>query len=371
MHLRLKVITQEVAYSNSSPSRLQSTYLLQGPGARSQGTRVPELDSNVPPPPLILHVGHARTGVRLVRANLPSPLVLHAEITLRPFPGDRGLNLDSLRAALPFFQRRRKIHCRALQMASLQLSSRVAASLLPVYQPGLKSVSCGLKMSQVCAGAIREDGNSSGEPTVTLSVRENKRTRFSGRNRFQEQSKCRTSLLKTEAPLDTAVPSSRLTGLGEASLQWSFETDASVGRVECNSRGCRPVYDEDQTAVKGRGEEQEDEFSSIETRAAVYSARSLTRDMEIRPYINFPLDFAEFLNEVWLEKSYASKYFELALKKNPNDGKTLLQYAEFAWKTLGDLDKADELFTRALEELPHDSDALALHSLFLWQSDEE
>ncbi|KAL2652204.1 hypothetical protein R1flu_020332 [Riccia fluitans] len=254
-------------------------------------------------------------------------------------------------------------------MASLQMSSRIAASLLPVYQPGLLSVSCSLKMGQVCVAASREDGNPSMEPSVTLSVRENSWTRFLGmNNRFQDKGKCRTSLMKTEVPLDTAVPSSRLSALEEAALQWSFETDASVGRVECNNRGCRPVYD-DEDIVEGRGKE-EVEFSSLETRAAVYATRSQTRDMEIRPYINFPSDFAEFLSEVWLEKSYASKYFELALKKNPNDGKTLLQYAEFAWKTLGDLDKADELFTRALEELPHDCDARALYALFLWQSDE-
>lgn len=154
-----------------------------------------------------------------------------------------------------------------------------------------------------------------------------------------------------------------------SAMQGSFETDASVGRVECNSRGCRPIYDDNnRTLVVGRDDEEE--FSSLETRAAVYAARSLTKDMEIRPTVSFPLDFAEFLNEVWMEKTTATKYFEIALKKSPNDGKLLLQYAQFAWKVLGDLDKADELFARALEDAPNDADAHAIYALFLWQTDE-
>ncbi|KAG6553905.1 hypothetical protein Mapa_004822 [Marchantia paleacea] len=257
-------------------------------------------------------------------------------------------------------------------MASLQVASRAAGTLLPIYQSSLTPIGCTLRVSQTFA-VQREDGNSSVEPALSLSMQQgNSWAKFPGINRLQDKGRCRASLLKAEAPLET-LSTNGLTAAGvdgmASAMEGSFETDASVGRVECNSRGCRPIYDDNnRTLVVGRDDEEE--FSSLETRAAVYAARSLTKDLEIRPTVSFPLDFAEFLNEVWMEKTTATKYFEIALKKSPNDGKVLLQYAQFAWKVLGDLDKADELFARALEDAPNDADAHATYALFLWQTDE-
>lgn len=169
---------------------------------------------------------------------------------------------------------------------------------------------------------------------------------------------------------DTYVP----TGLEttRAALQGSFTTHAAVGRVECNSRGCRPIIDDVLVPAWSLPENwlsQADASEVLESRTAVYHTRNQRRDLEVRPEPHFPKDFAVFLNEVWLENGAAEKYFELAIQADPHDSKLLSEYATFSWKSLKNLDKAEELFKQALEQTPDDHDILANYAVFLWQSD--
>lgn len=141
--------------------------------------------------------------------------------------------------------------------------------------------------------------------------------------------------------LDVGVEGARSASLAttRAVLQGSFETQAAVGRVECNSRGCRPIFDHE----------------SVEK-----ATRSTTQ---------FPKEFAEFLNDVWTERGAAQKYFEVAVEANPSDSKLLCAYASFSWKLQHDADKAENLYKQALEAAPNDADIIASYALFLWQSD--
>lgn len=180
-------------------------------------------------------------------------------------------------------------------------------------------------------------------------------------------------LLEIEAPVEMEITSRP----SDSTQQATFEAQVKAGRLECGSRGCRPIVKAPSaddwcasTVVKDEDWDNDEAFRSLEARAALYTERRTVRDLEISPEIGFPLDFAEYINDVWQEKSLARNYYEIAMKKNPNDATVLLRYAQFAWKTLGDLDKADELFTRAVEESQSDSDVHAMHALFLWQTDE-
>ncbi|KAG0627460.1 hypothetical protein M758_2G202800 [Ceratodon purpureus] len=125
-----------------------------------------------------------------------------------------------------------------------------------------------------------------------------------------------------------------------AALQGSFETQAAVGRVECNSRGCRPIFDH-----------QTVELDTV----------SKTHHL--------PKEFTEFLNDVWMENGAAQNYFEVAVEANPLDSKLLCEYASFSWKLQHDADKAEDLYKQALEVAPNDADIIASYALFLWQSD--
>lgn len=183
------------------------------------------------------------------------------------------------------------------------------------------------------------------------------------------------SLLGMGSPVET-----ELTGRPMESAHWStFEAEVEAGRLECGRGGCRPIFDDvhEEGGCATRVAEVVDEdwgndeaFSLLEARAATYTERRAMRDLEIRPYVGFPLDFAEFVNDVWQERSIAARYFDIAMRRNPNDAMMLVRYAQFVWKTLGDLDKADELFARAVEESHDDADVQAMYALFVWQTDE-
>lgn len=152
----------------------------------------------------------------------------------------------------------------------------------------------------------------------------------------------------------------------ESAHEAAFEADVEASRLECFREGCRPIFDTELEEVSS----DVGDSSSPEARMASYTKRRTRRDLEIRPEVNFALDFAEFVSDVFRENITATKYFEIARKRSPNDAAVLLGYAQFAWKTLGDLNKADELFARAVEECHDDSEVHAVYALFLWQTDE-
>ncbi|CAM6117768.1 unnamed protein product [Calypogeia fissa] len=184
------------------------------------------------------------------------------------------------------------------------------------------------------------------------------------------------SLLEKEASVLMEPTTS--TKVSESTRQRkNFEAEVKAGRVECTSRGCRPIFDNHTSndsnccvlPVEDGVWADEEAFSLLEARAASYTERRTVRDLEICPDVSFPVDFAEFVNDVWKEKSTAAKYFEIAMKRSPNDANMLVRYAQFAWKTLGDLDKADELFARAVEMSHENSELQSMYALFLWQMD--
>jgi hypothetical protein len=128
----------------------------------------------------------------------------------------------------------------------------------------------------------------------------------------------------------------RASRIVEPALHGSFEAQAAVGRVECNSRGCRPIFDRPPSAATAT---------------------------------NLPKECTEFLDEVWMEKGAAESYFEGGVEANPLDSKLLCEYASFSWKLQHDADKAEDLYKQALEVAPDDADIIASYALFLWQSD--
>eukprot|EP00897_Mesotaenium_endlicherianum_P002472 jgi/Mesen1/2252/ME000153S01480 len=172
---------------------------------------------------------------------------------------------------------------------------------------------------------------------------------------------------KDQEFLDTwrgdVVPSSTV-----ASLERSYVTEAVVGRVECNSKGCRPILDDDADLDLPSDEDwlfRHDASDVLETRTALYHSR--TASPEARQEGQFSMDFAQFLDRVWLEKDAAQKYFEAALLRAPHDIKLLTVYAEFTWKELRDIEGAECLYRRAMAEVPDCAEALASYAFFCWQ----
>lgn len=141
-----------------------------------------------------------------------------------------------------------------------------------------------------------------------------------------------------DGKVEGALPASALETT-RAALQGPFGTQAAVGRVECNSRGCRPIFYHE------------------------------TAGLDARSKTHFPKEFSEFLNAVWMETGAAQNYFEVAVEANPLDPKLLCEYASFSWKLQHNTDKAEDLYKQALEAAPDDADIIASYALFLWQSD--
>eukprot|EP00850_Spirogloea_muscicola_P009535 SM000053S17492 [mRNA] locus=s53:737290:737847:- [translate_table: standard] len=163
-----------------------------------------------------------------------------------------------------------------------------------------------------------------------------------------------------------------------AALEGSYIMQAAVGRVECNSKGCRPIYDDDddqspapsgcadspwQSAMEGADE--------LESKRAAYQTRCAVRDAEVGGAHPYSVDYALFLNEVWQEKASAENHFEGAIRRSPFDARLLLGYAHFCWKTLGDATKAEHMYRRAMKEAPDSAEVLASYALFLWQSESD
>lgn len=270
-------------------------------------------------------------------------------------------------------------------MAKLQFFGRLGTPLPPLQT--FLSLPCSLRMAPSCGSAAvsttRGEQLSAGSASAAGSNSESLcRTggwaRQPGMSRYRSATTERaisraTSLLETEAPV-VMEPTNKASEITRHRTQ--FEAEVKAGHIECCSRGCRPIFpsntEDDSCVLVGEdGVWGEDEaFGLLEARAASYTERRTVRDLEICPDVSFPVDFAEFVNDVWKETSTATKYFEIALKRKPNDANVLVRYAQFAWKTLGDIDKADELFARAVEESRDDSELQSMYALFLWQMDQ-
>lgn len=95
-----------------------------------------------------------------------------------------------------------------------------------------------------------------------------------------------------ENPIPAGLSTSR------AALEGSFGTFAAVGRVECNSRGCRPILDDvsELETLPDGWLVQEDAFEVLKSRTALYYSRS--RNVDLGTNTHFPKDFADFLNEM-------------------------------------------------------------------------
>ena len=214
-------------------------------------------------------------------------------------------------------------------MASRSLLSRVLCT--PAAQvfcsPGIGSTT---QLSFSSFSSEGENANNSATRPARLSGTSSVPYHLAAR---QPVSVCRILDVKVEDAIPASLETAR------AALQGFFETQAAVGRVECNSRGCRPIFDDE------------------------------TFEVDARSKTHFPKEFAEFLNVVWKEKGAAQNYFEVAVEANPLDSKLLCEYASFSWKLQHDADKAEDLYKQALEVAPNDADIIASYALFLWQSD--
>ncbi|KAH9565045.1 hypothetical protein CY35_04G057300 [Sphagnum magellanicum] len=262
-------------------------------------------------------------------------------------------------------------------MATRSLSLRVAWKQPSSRQPCAAGLAARAQQISLPSPADRDGNLANSAPSLKCSTPEQKL------GRRGRPSVCSLSQAETVQYLRIGVhdfeveeadrfPAAPETTGTRAALRGSFETQAAVGRVECTGKGCRPIFDEPSTASVSRDDwfSRENAFDVLESRTAAYHNRSRSRDAEIRPKPHFPLDFAEFLNEVWMENGAAEKYFEAALQADPRDPRLLSEYALFSWKSLGDADKAENLYKQALEQTPDSPDILASYALFLWQCDE-
>ncbi|CAI7855674.1 unnamed protein product [Closterium sp. NIES-54] len=183
--------------------------------------------------------------------------------------------------------------------------------------------------------------------------------------------------------------------LALAQLERSFLAESSIGIVECTSKGCRPVLmPPSQPAVEpspssfvsfpSASESSPSTYpasyslgslatgaSCMEERAATYHRHQERRQAEVTGRPSFKTEFAEFVNEVWVEPSTADKYYRSAMRQSPYDIRLLTSYAQFSWKQLHDKDQAENLYQKAIQESPDNSDALASYALFLWESESE
>ncbi|CAI7761094.1 unnamed protein product [Closterium sp. NIES-54] len=172
----------------------------------------------------------------------------------------------------------------------------------------------------------------------------------------------------------------------DVSMAWNepfFLAEASVGLVECNSRGCRPVFRQPWSPeVTDSGRSGTDGHASpgpcssldgaeIQGRAVAFRQRLEKNAESSKGRPSLPTEFAEFVNEVWMETVTAEKYFRDAMRRSPYDVRLLTSFAQFSWQRLHNKTQAEDLFQKALNESPDNSDALASYALFLWESESE
>eukprot|EP01018_Ginkgo_biloba_P002222 Gb_19722 [translate_table: standard] len=148
-----------------------------------------------------------------------------------------------------------------------------------------------------------------------------------------------------------------------------FEAAANFLRVECNGRGCKPVFEEDLVL---NGDENwvcsENSSEILQSRVKAYHKRC-QEEKDLGERGHFYRDFAEYLNEVWMQRDLAQKYYEKGLESDPRDPQLLQRYAEFVWGELGNAEKAEEIYAKAVQEYPEDAEVLGSYASFLWQTD--
>eukprot|EP00475_Leptophrys_vorax_P010915 TRINITY_DN17465_c0_g1_i1.p1 TRINITY_DN17465_c0_g1~~TRINITY_DN17465_c0_g1_i1.p1 ORF type:complete len:283 (-),score=-15.65 TRINITY_DN17465_c0_g1_i1:406-1254(-) len=181
-------------------------------------------------------------------------------------------------------------------------------------------------------------------------------------------------------PLDLEVDTNRVSAWDGP----SFLAEASIGLVECTSRGCRPVFRPRATSrqqsegnVATETPEADSSAASpldgaeMEGRAVAYRERQERYSMGSLGPASLPTEIAEFVNEVWVEPVTAEKYYRDAIRQSPYDVRLLTSFAQFSWRRLRDKVQAEDLYKKALNESPQNSDALASYALFLWESESE
>ncbi|XP_024366202.1 uncharacterized protein [Physcomitrium patens] len=134
-------------------------------------------------------------------------------------------------------------------------------------------------------------------------------------------------------------------------FQGFFEADAASGRVECTSRGCRPIY-EDSLQL-----DENVRWSAPKSRPATHEFST------IPPHLLSDFFTVDITNEL-------KEAFEAALQEAPCNAQLLSEFAGFTWEAMRDPDAADRLYNQALDVSPDDPDLLASHALFLWRSDQ-
>lgn len=138
----------------------------------------------------------------------------------------------------------------------------------------------------------------------------------------------------------------------------SFElAEADVGRVECNGKGCRPVYEDDTALSMAYPVHHQDSWGLFPSHAEV--------QIKIEPQIT-----GEHLGLNYRSGAMTRSSFEGAMQEVSHDLQHLSEFAVFLWKSLGDVDKAEELYQEALVADPDDTDVLASYANFLWQCDQ-
>ncbi|XP_026409237.1 uncharacterized protein LOC113304360 isoform X2 [Papaver somniferum] len=88
----------------------------------------------------------------------------------------------------------------------------------------------------------------------------------------------------------------------------------------------------------------------------------------------FLRNYAQFLYKSKGDLRGADEYYSRAILADPRDGKILLQYARLVWELHHDYARACSYFERALQAAPEDSHVHAAYASFLWEfgdSDEE
>lgn len=88
----------------------------------------------------------------------------------------------------------------------------------------------------------------------------------------------------------------------------------------------------------------------------------------------FYADFAEYVSSVWLHNDLARKYYHKALTQmemdassTGNPGGLMAEYAEFAWKALGNGEEANRVYSNAVKDYPEDVQLVGSYASFLWE----
>lgn len=85
----------------------------------------------------------------------------------------------------------------------------------------------------------------------------------------------------------------------------------------------------------------------------------------------FSGNYAQFLYKSKGDLVGAQEYYCRAILADPNEGETLSQYAKLVWELHHDEERASSYFERALQASPQDSHVHAAYASFLWETEED